>query len=211
MVKKTVFEGVVNGVKFDNVNEYNKHIAQLMDIGEPVNASTKTITIDEDVKEVANSCNNPFFKFPGFDDTEPEYSYENRMDSLTGAETDNEVLDNVNDHLDLVKDNVKTNIIDHLGKTDKSYYLNTVESIIDELKVIHSKTTNAYTKLENEINILSQRLELLANGVALNDLYLTFYKDLKTMLTTKPENETCTNCNSKDCDVTFPFTVKLPL
>lgn len=199
MVKKTIFEGTVNGVKFDNVKEYNEYLMKLIETGKPVSASTKTTTIDE---EVTNSDNNPFFKFPGFDETEPEYSYKNRMDSLTGSEMDNEILDNVNDHLDLVIDNVKTNIIDHMGKTDKLHYLGKVENIIDELKVNRCKTDSALKKLNNEIIILNQKLELLANGLALNDLYLTFYEDLKNVLVAKPENETCVNCNSKDCDGT---------
>ena len=40
MAKKTIFEGVINGIKFDNVKDYNEYLTKLINAGESFNAST---------------------------------------------------------------------------------------------------------------------------------------------------------------------------
>ena len=42
MAKKTIFEGVINGRKFDNVKDYNEYLMKLINAGESFNASTST-------------------------------------------------------------------------------------------------------------------------------------------------------------------------
>ena len=44
MAKKTIFEGVVNGIKFDDVKAYNEYLTKLINAGESFNASTSTKT-----------------------------------------------------------------------------------------------------------------------------------------------------------------------
>ena len=39
-MKKTIFEGIVNGEKFDNVQAYNARVNELMETGEFVEASS---------------------------------------------------------------------------------------------------------------------------------------------------------------------------
>lgn len=44
---KTIFEGIVNGEKFNNVEEYNQRISELMSAGETVDATTSTHMIED--------------------------------------------------------------------------------------------------------------------------------------------------------------------
>lgn len=207
MAKKTIFEGTVNGVKFDNVKEYNERVRELMDAGESVNASTKTTIVDEkDSQDNENPSTNLCFRLPGFDGTDPKYT--SNMDSLNGTDHDCEVIDTVNDYLDLVENNIKTNVIDNLNKADKLNYLSKVEDVIKKLDEDRCKTDSALKKLNNEIIILNQKLELLANGLALNDIYLMFYKNLKDIICNSKTDHSkddsneqiCANCKQKDCD-----------
>jgi hypothetical protein len=56
MAKKTVFEGVINGIEFDNVKEYNEYLMKLINAGEPVCASTSTHTEDECCEPECECC-----------------------------------------------------------------------------------------------------------------------------------------------------------
>lgn len=47
---KTIFEGTVNGVKYNNVNDYNKAIIAALQEGE-VNASSQTKTVEEPIEQ----------------------------------------------------------------------------------------------------------------------------------------------------------------
>lgn len=53
-MKKVIFEGVVNDVKFDNVEAYNKAVAEAIAEGEEVRASTKTKMVEEPDPEAKN-------------------------------------------------------------------------------------------------------------------------------------------------------------
>jgi hypothetical protein len=54
-MKKTVFKGIVNGINFDNVKEYNEYLTKLLNAGEQVEASTSTQTYDfEDTNDASN-------------------------------------------------------------------------------------------------------------------------------------------------------------
>lgn len=49
---KTIFEGTINGEKFNSVQAYNARMIELMNAGKEVNASSRTKTVDEN----AGSC-----------------------------------------------------------------------------------------------------------------------------------------------------------
>ena len=57
-MKKTVFEGIVNDVKYDSVEGYNKAIQEAIANGGDVKASSKTEIVDEPAEE------NPLKKLP---------------------------------------------------------------------------------------------------------------------------------------------------
>ena len=49
-MKKSIFKGIINGQEFDNVNDYNTRMNELMSTGRAINASTSTQVIDTDEK-----------------------------------------------------------------------------------------------------------------------------------------------------------------
>lgn len=64
-MKKTIFEGTVNGVTYDNVQDYNEAINRAVAAGQPINASSNTSTVD-DITETDNAAGNDISLFPGF-------------------------------------------------------------------------------------------------------------------------------------------------
>lgn len=64
-MKKVIFEGVVNGVKFDNVEDYNKAITKAVARGEEVHASTQTKMVDEPEKSEVDYTKRANILFPG--------------------------------------------------------------------------------------------------------------------------------------------------
>lgn len=67
-MKKTVFEGTVNGTAYDNVQDYNEAIKKALASGEAINANSETKTIDtEDSLDNNISQGTPGTLFPGFE------------------------------------------------------------------------------------------------------------------------------------------------
>lgn len=64
-MKKVIFEGVVNGVKFDNVEDYNKAITKAVARGEEVHANTQTKMVDEPEKSEVDYTKRANILFPG--------------------------------------------------------------------------------------------------------------------------------------------------
>ena len=49
-MKKSIFKGIINGQEFDNVNDYNARMNELMSAGQAIEASTSTQVVDTDEK-----------------------------------------------------------------------------------------------------------------------------------------------------------------
>lgn len=64
-MKKVIFEGVVNDVKFDNVEDYNMAITKAVARGEEVHASTQTKMVDEPEKSEVDYTKRANILFPG--------------------------------------------------------------------------------------------------------------------------------------------------
>lgn len=64
-MKKVIFEGVVNDVKFDNVEDYNMAITKAVARGEEVHASTQTKMVDEPEKSEVDYAKRANILFPG--------------------------------------------------------------------------------------------------------------------------------------------------
>ena len=47
-MKKSIFKGIINGQEFDNVNDYNARMNELMSTGQTIEASTSTQIVDVD-------------------------------------------------------------------------------------------------------------------------------------------------------------------
>lgn len=55
-MKRTIFEGVVNGEKFDNINDYNTRVKELMDSGKFESASSSTRVEEYKTSGVSRAC-----------------------------------------------------------------------------------------------------------------------------------------------------------
>lgn len=64
-MKKVIFEGVVNDVKFDNVEDYNMAITKAVARGEEVHACTQTKMVDEPEKSEVDYTKRANILFPG--------------------------------------------------------------------------------------------------------------------------------------------------
>lgn len=56
-MKRTIFEGVVNGEKFDNINDYNTRVKELMDSGKFESASSSTRVEEYETSGFQRVCN----------------------------------------------------------------------------------------------------------------------------------------------------------
>lgn len=65
-MKKTVFEGTVNGATYNTVQDYNEAIQRAIAAGEPINTSSSTKTVDTEDKIAEPSAGPTISMFPGF-------------------------------------------------------------------------------------------------------------------------------------------------
>jgi hypothetical protein len=193
---KTIFKGVINGVEFDNVADYNKRLTELLAAGENVNASTSTSTVDicDCCGKVASectcedACEKPLVNMlPGFESKE---AIENYVDKFV---TDNDLMDkhNMDSYTEYLKENfegIKREVA-HMDKFALESYrddLNEVMDIIDEdlcdtLESIHRK--------EVELKTLHKAKEVLLMWNETYKNYLALVNDkVNTNKTNKDED-----------------------
>lgn len=156
-MKKTIFEGTVNGAKFDNVQDYNNAIARAIANGEPIQASSSTRTADE-IQEPAVGQDTSLF--PGFAHCASLDSLD--MDFIkAGLEIPSEQFDKAT--LDLLN---KT-IIPAIGKMDKvqaTRYKTLVEGIMNHLGKISSEYERYGRDLDARLEKLNKEIETLARN-----------------------------------------------
>ena len=154
-MKKTIFEGTVNGAKFDNVQDYNNAIAQAIAKGEPINASSNTRTADE-VHELAGGPD-IISLFPGF-------GHCAALDSLdtdfikAGLEIPSEQFDK--SVLDLLNEKI-TPTINKMNKADATRYKSLVEGIMAHLGKISSEYERCGHDLDARLEKLNKEIEAL--------------------------------------------------
>ena len=171
---KTIFEGTINGEKFNSVQAYNARMIELMNAGAEVNATSRTKSVNETsgcdrstcdmshdtamdgYKRLINAiCSDDEIEsdeeitlYPYFDDDEPYY-----LDAL--------VDDNVKSNEDIrhvVADTLNVHwseIVEFLNcedvcVCDKKEYLNDVHDIIASITHDHKVNTEALSKINQE-------------------------------------------------------------
>lgn len=156
-MKKTIFEGTVNGAKFDNVQDYNNAIAQAIAKGEPINASSNTRTADEIQEPVVGQ---DISLFPGF-------AHCASLDSLdtdfikAGLEIPSEQFDKA--VLDLLDEKIIP-AIDKMNKADATRYKTLVEGIMAHLGKISSEYEQYGRDLDARLEKLNKEIEVLARN-----------------------------------------------
>lgn len=156
-MKKTIFEGTVNGTKFDNVEDYNNAITRAIANGEPINASSNTRTADE-IQEP--SVGQDISLFPGF-------AHCASLDSLdmgfikAGLEIPSEQFDK--SVLDLLNEKIIP-AIGKMNKADATRYKTLVEGIMAHLGKISSGYEQYGRDLDARLEKLNKEIEVLARN-----------------------------------------------
>jgi hypothetical protein len=175
---KTIFEGKVNGVVYNNVNDYNVAIAAAMSSGQSVIASTCTKTVDEpinkpkiakieqkcesghtcecgqDCDKVTCKCNKPIL-FCGFD-TDQHY-----LDIFHGTPTDRALLtaweDKLTNNIDKVED-----ILDNFTESEIKKYGVKLEKVMEYLQQDKKDISRMEKEIQSELtNLKAQKTEIL--------------------------------------------------
>ena len=169
---KTIFEGTINGEKFNSVQAYNARMIELMNAGKEVNASSRTKTVDENagcerivcdmseeecshkelkeaVKELVEAMEAedlPVSIYPCFEDEDVHY-----LDALVdnNAETNASMREALHNDFDTAWRNITEFLYcDETPIEAKKMYLNDVRDIISTVE--DDKRTNIAA--HNKIN-----------------------------------------------------------
>lgn len=186
-MKRTIFEGTVNGERFDSVAAYNARVQELMDSGEFVEASSNTKIVNEEPVHFTSTCTHDINKndinknkeaynalmqaieecdeelsfYPFMEEEEPFY-----LDSL--VTTDSELnADNIKE-MRRILDKCYGYIAEYLHDEgvctcEKKDYLADVKDIIHDLKSDNQCNTDAISSVK------CRREELLEELAALDE------------------------------------------
>lgn len=165
-MNKTIFEGTINGEKFNSVQEYNSKMLELISAGVPVDASSRTKSVSENTcgtsrcvcdksvkapeeKLLEAICNakDEDILLPYFEDDEPYY-----LDELVGNDEDenNMILKDVHDYLDTAWEDIIEYLNSNNLKSEKKDYLNDIHDIITNIKRDRKTNNEAFIKLKKE-------------------------------------------------------------
>lgn len=153
MKTKTIFKGVINGKEFNNVNEYNKVLTELMAKGVAVNASTSTST------EMIDESYEPNM-LPGFGVMDSnQKAYVNNY--VTGdKKTDKEKLDTLTKYLDKNIEGVARKIHD-MDVAALHEYSNDINNVLNIISTDTKQTVDTIVKKKKELAVLENALEVL--------------------------------------------------
>lgn len=197
MAKKTIFEGVVNGIKFDNVKDYNEYLTKLINAGESFNASTSTRAECETCCETECcecECNEPeetVMMLPGFNNgDDKEY--------VNGFISDNADEDVAS--LAVLKEKLADNlegIIQRVHNMDEAALDNYVTDV-EEVRDIISQDTQA---TEAVIRKKEAELQKLKRSLAVLNVWNDNYASIKSCIEdakTKYQSGSCESTPTKD-------------
>lgn len=177
MKTKTIFKGVINGKEFNNVNEYNAVLTELMDKGVAINASTSTST--ELIDEEPN-----INMLPGFGVMGSKVMGSNKMayvdNYVTGNdEVDSEKLANLAKYLD---ENIEK-VIRKVSDMDYAALKEYEGDVKNVLGVIGQDIANTEDTIKNK----TQELKVLVNAMKVlklwNDNYKAYFDIIKDACT----------------------------
>ena len=197
MAKKTIFEGVINGIKFDNVKDYNEYLTKLINAGESFNASTSTRAECEceTCCEGECTCSNEetpvTYMLPGFHNGDnKEY-----VDGFISDNADEDVAS-----LAVLKEKLADNlegIIHRVHSMDEAaldQYMNDVTEVREIISEDLQDTEEIISKKEVELQKLKRSLAVLNvwrdNYTSIND----YIEDART----KYQCGSCTPTPTKD-------------
>ena len=178
MTKKTIFEGVINGLKFDNVKAYNEYLTKLINAGESFSASTSTKSERETCCETCceRECTYPdkeapiAYMLPGFSNGDnKEY-----VDGFISDNADEDVAS-----LAVLKEKLADNLegiihsVHSMNEASLDQYMNEVTEIRGIISEDLQDTEAVINKKEAELQKLKRSLAVLNvwrdNYASIND------------------------------------------
>lgn len=193
-MRKTIFEGVINGQVYNDVKEYNDVITTLLANGETFTASTSTKTVDvcDNCDTTPCVCGAPVQKpnvnlHLGFDFDEPLADH-----YLSMNEDNEETLSILGEEMDTHLDGIST-IIKNMGLIELNRYLKDVNTISGELGDMEDANDAAMEELEN-------KLCFLVDSSSLHQMFIEYYNNIKSMIVDRVSELANDNCNKQVID-----------
>jgi hypothetical protein len=184
-MRKVVFNGFINGEKFDNVQDYNKKMNELLDKGiAKISALSNTSIVNEPDVDDSNET-----------EVEEEFSHDVRdflpffNDSSVGCYLDEMVSDDselneknvarANTIMSETYDTLK-NVLDNKWMTIGEAFdlINQVKNIRSDIETSRSENRLAINELEERIDRDKHRLDILKNTDPLIDSFATYYNNV---------------------------------
>lgn len=178
-MKRTVFEGFVNGEKFDNIIAYNERVNQLMKEGKFMSASSNTRVEEyEDGKEKINNlldainfCSgdnkttiSDISLLPFMRSSDPFY-----LNSLVAInpeyqeKTNNKIEDQLNECYDYISRMILNNV--DVTKDELTRYLNKLNKVITNITNDRTKNNNCAVELDKQLDNLLHEYENKCIGI----------------------------------------------
>lgn len=202
MAKKTVFEGVINGVKFDNVQDYNATLTRLLAAGEEVTASTSTRAEGVGCNCCENECCQCECKEPETVMMLPGciIGRDNDKSYVDSYVSDNAIADkqSFEELEDELGDNME-GVIEKIHKMDRAAlegYLKDVNEALGVINADYKSTKRCIAEREQEIERLHKESQKLGRATKVLELWHDNYlaikatiEDAMTVDNTKPSND----------------------
>lgn len=201
-MKKTVFEGVINGQVYNNVKEYNDVISTMIANGDVFEASTSTKTIDvcdncESEQCTCGECEVPVIElYFGFDDDVPV------ADKFLDADEDND------ETISLIEEQMETNL-DGVSSVIKRMSISELNAYLKDVNVIISSLKDADAKNDEAIDQLESKLCFLMDSSNLHSVFIDYYNNINSMIVDRVSELANDNCKS-NCNVNTTIKEKTP-
>lgn len=202
-MKKTVFEGVINGQVYNNVKEYNDVITTMIAKGEAFEASTSTKTIDvcdncESEKCTCGTCcEAPVIDlYFGFDDDLPV------ADKFLDVDEDNDTT------ISLIEEQMETNL-DGISSAIKRMSISELNAYLKDVNTIISSLKDADANNDKAIDQLEARLCFLMDSSNLHSVFIDYYNNINSMIVDKVSELANDNCKS-NCNINTTIKEKTP-
>lgn len=199
----TKFEGMVNGVSFDTVEEYNEAVQKAIESGVDFTASTRTYTVEDSEKEneQVSADWNPVDLL--------EYDLDKIDDKFTDEELDVILTSFHSDVADLVKENILRKVQEEYPSTD------TLRQLVDKIakfehqlkcteKAAAAKITNIrenndlsesllkrIEKLHSDNNGIKKQLDILNKSSQVLKKEIGFYNEVLDSINRECINREC--------------------
>lgn len=171
-MKKSIFKGIINGQEFDNVNDYNTRMNELMSTGQTIEASTSTQIVDVDDNagceqkcEVSEETTPTPDMIPVFGGSNYASVSAYLDDVVTDDGDENEkMLDNLSHYL-LENHNLITAKLIKMDAHARKHYQRELQEIFNVINRVHESNKASIANIESKYKVLragANVLELLS-------------------------------------------------